>query len=304
LATHHEERTVLKTHGRYAFSAIVGRPPYDWPNGTRLAVYVAVNLEQFPFGEGLGPELNPRQPEPDVVNHSWRDWGNRVGVWRLLELFDAHSMPCAALVNTALYDECPEVIRAFRARGDEIVGHGRTNAERQSDMDEAAERSMIAEVTARIARAEGRPPAGWLGPWVSETRVTPDLLEEAGYRYVLDWGHDDQPVWLRTRSGGRILSVPYPRPTNDLPLMHGARVAPTVWTDILIDQFDEMLEQSRRQPLVFNLSLHPFLTGHAFRLRHLRRALAHIAAHRERIWLTHAGAIAEHAASLPEGLGP
>jgi peptidoglycan/xylan/chitin deacetylase (PgdA/CDA1 family) len=295
---------VLRTHGRYAYSPIVERPPYDWPNGTRLAVYVAVNLEQFPFGEGMGPELNPRQPEPDVVNHAWRDWGNRVGVWRLLELLDAHAVPCAALANTALYDHCPQVIAAFRKRGDEFVGHGRTNAERQSDMDEAAERAMIAAVTARIAREEGRPPAGWLGPWVSETHVTPDLLEEAGYRYLLDWGHDDQPVWLRTRSRGRILSVPYPRPTNDLPLMHGAKVVPSAWTDLLIDQFDEMLEQSRRQPLVFNLSLHPYLIGHAFRLRQLRRLVEHILRARDRIWLTRPGAIADYARALPEDVVP
>lgn len=295
---------MLRTHGRYAYSPIVERPPYDWPNGTRLAVYVAVNLEQFPFGEGLGPELNPRQPEPDVVNHAWRDWGNRVGVWRLLELLDAHAVPCAALVNTALYDHCPQVTTAFRKRGDEFVGHGRTNAERQSDMDEAAERAMIAEVTERIAREEGRPPAGWLGPGVSETHVTPDLLDEAGYRYLLDWGHDDQPVWLRTRSRGRILSVPYPRPTNDLPLMHGAKVVPSAWTDLLIDQFDEMLEQSRRQPLVFNLSLHPYLIGHAFRLRQLRRLVEHILRARDRIWLTRPGAIADYARALPDGMVP
>jgi hypothetical protein len=111
-------------------------------------------------------------------------------------------------------------------------------------------------------------------------------------------------VWLRTRSGGRILSVPYPRPTNDLPLMHGAKAAPSVWADILIDQFDEMLEQSRRQPLVFNLSLHPYLTGHAFRLRQLRRVVERIAGARERIWLTRPGEIAAHARALPDGVVP
>jgi peptidoglycan/xylan/chitin deacetylase (PgdA/CDA1 family) len=171
-------------------------------------------------------------------------------------------------------------------------------------MGEAGERSMIEEVTARIAGEEGRPPRGWLSPWLSQTWATPDVLEEAGYRYLLDWGHDDQPVWLATRSGGRILSIPYPRPTNDLPLMHGARVVPSVWADILIDQFDEMLEQSRRQPLVFNLSLHPYLVGQAFRLRQLRRLITHIAGARSRIWLTHPGAIAEHAAALPPGIVP
>jgi peptidoglycan/xylan/chitin deacetylase (PgdA/CDA1 family) len=294
---------MLPTHGRYSYSALPSRRPYEWPNGCRLAVFVAVNVEQFPFGEGLGVDLAPRQPEPDVVNFGWRDWGNRVGVWRLLELFDALAIPATVLLNSAIYDHCPEVAAAFRARGDEFVGHGVSNAERQSDMDEAAERSMIAAASAALERHEGRRPAGWLGPWVSETRATPDLLQEAGYRYVLDWMADDQPHWLKTRSG-RLLALPYARPTNDLPMLHGAKVPPALWADMLVDQFDEMLAQAERQPIVFNLSLHPYLVGHAFRLRHLRRALQHIAAHRDRIWLTRAGAIAEHAYALPPGCVP
>lgn len=295
---------MLRSHDRYAYSTIIERPVYDWPNGTRLAVYIAINLEVFPFGEGMGPELNPRQPEPDVPNYTWRDWGNRVGVWRLLELLDAFELPCAALINTELYDHCPQIPAAFRKRGDEFVGHGRTNAERQAEMNEAAEAQMIRAVAERITREEGRPPTGWMGPWVNETKITPDLLEEAGYRYVMDWAHDDQPTWLRTRSGGRILSIPYARPTNDLPLMHGAKFSPSVWVDVLIDQFDEMLEQSRRQPIIFNLSLHPYLIGHAFRLRQLRRLLDHIATRRNALWITHPGAIADYASTLPAGVVP
>lgn len=291
----------MKTHSRYPFSAIVHRAPFDWPNGTRLAMYIAINVEHFPYGEGMGPELNPRQPEPDIVNYTWRDWGNRVGVWRLLELLDSFELPAAALLNTAVYDECPAVAAAFRQRGDEIVAHGRTNAERQAEMDEAAERAMIAAVTERITAVEGRPPTGWIGPWVNETWVTPDLLAEAGYEYVMDWAHDDQPVWLATRSGARLLSIPYARPTNDLPLMHGAKLTPREWVDVLIDQFDEMLDQAASQPIVFNLSLHPYLVGHAFRLRQLRRLLTHIARRRDRIWLTRPGAIAAFARGLPAG---
>ncbi len=295
---------MLRSHDRYAYSPIIERPVYDWPNGTRLAVYIAINLEVFPFGEGMGPELNPRQPEPDVPNYTWRDWGNRVGVWRLLELLDAFELPTAALINTELYDHCPQIPTAFRKRGDEMVGHGRTNAERQAEMNEATEAQMIREVTERIAREEGHAPRGWMGPWVNETKITPDLLEEAGYHYVMDWAHDDQPTWLRTRSGGRILAIPYARPTNDLPLMHGAKFAPSVWVDVLIDQFDEMLEQSRRQPIIFNLSLHPYLIGHAFRLRQLRRLLRHIATRRSALWITHPGAIADYASTLPAGMVP
>ncbi|MEO7403942.1 MAG: polysaccharide deacetylase family protein [Burkholderiales bacterium] len=293
----------MRSHNRYPYSAIVDRKPYDWPNDTRLAVYLAVNVEAFPFGEGRGPELNPRQPEPDIPNFAWRDWGNRVGVWNLLELLDEYDVPCAALMNTAIYDVCPRVAEGFRERGDEVVGHGRTNAEWQADMDEAGEAVMIAEVTARISAEEGVAPRGWMGPWINETNVTPDLIDEAGYEYVLDWAHDDQPVWMLTR-GGRIMSIPYARPTNDMPMMHGAKMAPAVWADVLIDQFDEMLELSGARPLIFNLSLHPFLIGHAFRLRHLRRVIDHIDRHRDQIWLTRPGEIADFARGLPDGFVP
>ncbi len=288
---------MTRSHGRYPFSPIVERPVWNWPGGARLAVYVAVNLEVFPFAEGLGVALNNPLPEPDVVNFGWRDWGNRVGVWNLLDALDEHAIPTAALINTAVYDECPAVAAVFRARGDEFLGHGRTNAERQAEMDEVTERALFAACHARIAAEEGVPPAGWLSPWVNETALTPDLLAETGYRYTLDWPHDDQPTWLATRSGP-LIAIPYARPNNDLPALHGAKWTPAEWADTLIDQFDEMLRLSRRWPLVFNLSLHPFLVGWPFRLRHLRRVLAHIARHRADIWLTRPGPIAGHFARV------
>lgn len=286
--------TPLRQHGRYAYSPIVERPLYEWPGGRRLAVYIAVNVETFPFGEGLGPELNPRQPEPDIVNHGWRDWGNRVGVWNLLDALDAHNLPAAALMNSAVYDHHPQVAAAFRARGDEVLGHGRTNAERAADMGLEAERAMIQACTARIAAEEGAPPQGWMGPWVNESAATPDLLAEAGYRYTLDWAFDDQPVWLRTATRP-LLALPYARPTNDISALHGAKVPPRAWVDMLFDGFDGMLEAASRHPLIFNLSLHPYLVGHAFRLQPLRRFLAHLAAHRDRVWITRPGDIARHA---------
>src|SRR5580700_2196528 len=110
----------LPSHGRYDYSSIKSRKPYRWPNGARLAVYVALNLEHFAFGEGLGAELAPGGPAPDVLNYAWRDYGNRVGVWRLLELFDQLALPVSILANSSLYAYCPEVMAAFRARGDEV----------------------------------------------------------------------------------------------------------------------------------------------------------------------------------------
>ena len=113
---------MLPSHGRYDYSAIVERPVYDWPGGRRLAVYIGLNLEHFAFGEGLGAQLALGGPPPDVLNFAWRDYGNRVGVWRLLMAFEEFDFPVSLLVNTEIYDYCPQVVAAFRARGDEIVG--------------------------------------------------------------------------------------------------------------------------------------------------------------------------------------
>src|ERR1700744_3814624 len=142
----------LPGHSRYAYSALPARPVYDWPGGKRLAVYLGLNLETFAFGEGLGARLAPHAGEPDVLNFSWRDYGNRGGAWRLLELFETLGFPASVLVNSELYAEAPGLVAAFRARGDEIVAHGRTNAERQGALSELEERALIAEAT-EILRA-------------------------------------------------------------------------------------------------------------------------------------------------------
>jgi len=294
----------LRTHDRYDYVPLRGRADYTWPAGRRLAVYFALNLEHFSYGEGLGAELAPGGPHPDILNYAWRDYGNRVGAWYMLDAFDALRLPMAALVNSAMYGYAPELVAACRARGDEIVGHGRTNAERQGVLGEAEERALIAEATSRLAEAEGRPPEGWLGPWISHSHVTPDLLAEAGYRYLLDWCMDDQPIWLRCRGDRRILAVPYPQEVNDIPQIAGRKIGGDAFADIIVDQFDEMLELSQERPLVMGVALHAYLVGQPHRLRHLKRALRHIAKHRDRIWLTTPGAIANHCQSLPAGIVP
>ena len=294
----------LRTHDRYGYVPLRGRADYSWPTGQRLAVYFALNLEHFSYGEGLGAELAPGGPQPDILNYAWRDYGNRVGAWYMLDAFDALGLPLAALVNSSMYDYAPAVVAACRARGDEIVGHGRTNAERQGDLDEAAERALIAEATMRLTEAEGRPPEGWLGPWISHSHVTPDLLAEAGYRYLLDWCMDDQPIWFSCRDGRRILSVPYPQEVNDIPAIVARKMDADVFADMIVDQFDEMLDLSGDRPLVMGVALHAYLVGQPHRLRHLKRALRHIAGHREKIWMTTPGAIARHCMALPQGTVP
>lgn len=286
--------TRLTHHGRYTYQPITGRPDFDWPEGRRLAVYLGMNIECFAFGEGLGAELAPGGPQPDVLNYTWRDYGNRVGAWRMLELFDELEVPATVLVNSHLYEEAPGLVEAFRARGDEIAGHGRTNAERQGVLDEEAERALIAEATQTLIQHEHARPKGWLGPWISQSAVTPDLLQEAGYEYLLDWCHDDQPVWMKTRRG-RILSVPYPQELNDIPQIVGRKREGSEFADMIIDAFDVMLAESARRPLVMGIALHGYLMGHPHRLKHLARALHHVLHHGgERLWFTTAGAINDH----------
>lgn len=294
---------MLRTHGRYDYSGIGERAGYAWPDGARLAVYLGVNLEHFAFGEGLGAELAPGGPQPDVLNFAWRDWGNRVGAWRLFELLDDLRLPASVLANSAMYDYAPSLMAAVRARGDEIVGHGRTNSERQSVLPEAEERTLIAEATAVITAAEGAAPRGWLSPWIAESHATPDLLAEAGYRYTLNWCMDDQPVWMRTRAGP-LLSIPYPQEANDVPSIVARKDGAADFAAIVRDAFDEMLCQSSRQPLVMGVALHPYIVGQPHRLRQLRGVLGHIAGQRGKIWFTTAGSILDHVLSLPPGVVP
>lgn len=283
----------LAAHNRYDYSAINDRPDYSWPEGKRLAVYIGLNLEHFAFGEGLGAELAPGGPQPDVLNYAWRDYGNRVGAWRMRDMFDALDLPASILANSAMYDCAPDLMSAFSARGDEIVGHGRTNSERQGDLTAAAEETLIVEATEVLTKAEGTTPKGWLSPWISESHVTPDLLKKAGYAYTLNWCMDDQPVWMHT-DHGPLLAIPYPQEANDIPSIVARKDGAGAFADILIDNFDEMLEQSVDQPLVMGIALHPYLVGQPYRLRHLRRALRHICAHRQDIWITSAGDIHDY----------
>jgi len=294
--------TPPRTHDRYPYSPIGERPLYDWPDGKRLAVYIGLNLEWFSFGEGLGAELVPATHQPDVLNYAWRDYGNRVGVFRLADLFAELKLPVSLLVNAEMYTHAPQAVAAFPDA--EIVGHGRSNSERQGTLSECDERALIAQTTAAIEKNSGARPRGWLGPWISQSHVTPDLLQKAGYSYLLDWCHDDQPVWMKTRAG-RILSVPYPQELNDIPQIVARKREGADFADMIVDTFDVLHAECAKRPLVMGIALHPYIVGQPHRFTHLARALKHIVGRAdERVWLTTSGAIAAHAAALPAGKVP
>ena len=287
------------------------RPLYRWPGGAGLAVYIGFNIEHFAFGEGMGASIGPASPQPDVLNHSWREYGNRVGAWRCLELFDQLCLPTAAIINTALYDHCPELVAACVARGDELVGHGHTNSERQGVLSEDAERTLLMDCRQKIHTESGQVIAGWLSPWISESLATPDLLAETGYDYTLNWCHDDQPLPMRTRSGKAFWSVPYPQELNDIPMIIARQMDAKDFAQMIVDQLEEMLLQTSAPdapPLVMGIALHPYIVGQPYRLAHLRRALQQVAAARDagRVWMATPGAIvdvakqAASAAKAPE----
>lgn len=292
----------LPGHGRFPYSAITDRQDYQWPGGARLAVYLALNIEHFAFGEGMGALIGPASPQPDVLNYSWREYGNRVGAWRCLELFDQLNLPAAVLINTAIYDHCPEIATACSKRGYEFVGHGHSNAERQGALDETSERELLLLCRDRIDEQSSVTPAGWLSPWISESQITTDLLAETGYQYTLNWCHDDQPVRMATRNGQYLWSIPYPQEINDIPMIVGRQLDGKDFAQMIIDNFDEMLLQSQQQPLVMGIALHTYLVGQPYRLRHLRRALQHLTSFRDsgKIWFTTPGEICNHVDALAQ----
>jgi hypothetical protein len=296
---------LVPQHDRYDFVPIVERKDYSWPDGRRLAFTITVNVEWYAFCAGKGHDL-AKQGEPQTHrNYAWRDYGNRIGIWRLFDLFESLDLRVAHAANSILYAFAPQIMEAARRRGDEIVGHGRTNAEDLRGVWEADEARLIREATETIAKHEGRPPQGWMGTGAYETPHTLDLLKEAGYQYVMDWPMDDQPIWLRTRSGP-ILSVPYPIELNDSQFIIHRQASASEFCEMIVDQFDEMVEQAATAPLVMNVSLHTFAFGQPYRLRLLRNALRHCVEHARKsdVWWTLPGAIADYCCNLPPGFVP
>ncbi|OHV07638.1 polysaccharide deacetylase family protein [Kushneria phosphatilytica] len=293
--------TGLRHHGRFDYRPIIDRDHWRWPNETGLAVYIGFNLEHFAFGSGRGAGIAPPAPEgePDVLNYGWREYGNRVGAWRCLELFERLGLPVGAIANTAILDHCPELLDAFHARGDEIIAHGHTNAERQGQLAFEDERALIERCRERLHARYGRAPGGWLSPWISESEHTPDLLAESGFDYTLNWAHDERPVPLSTRHG-TLWSIPYPQELNDIPSIVPHRISMTEFVTMARDQCDELLEQSRHQPLVMGIALHPYIVGQPFRLPQLRLLLEHLANYRDRglLWWSTPGEIHHHVTEL------
>lgn len=285
----------------YSYTPLPARPRGTWPNGARLALVVCVGVESYRFGDGHTEDVLADVPAPDLVNTAWRDYGNRVGAFRLFDLLVRLGIPPTVLLNTDVYDEAPDVLEAARAASAEIVGHGRSNSDSLSEMTPDAERAYLADVAARIRSEEGHAPGGWSSPWLSHTPETLNLLVDNGYRYLLDLRLDDQPVWLSTKSGP-LLSIPYAAELNDSSTMVGRSVLARDFADMIDDEFTELHAAAAHTPLVMSVVLHSFISGVPFRLGPVGRALERIAAS-EGVWLTTPREIHRAVVACPEVFG-
>jgi len=263
---------------RIAYSPIAGREKLSFPGGERMAVWVIVNIEEWNPQETMPRTvLTPPAggaPSPDIPNWAWHEYGNRVGFWRLLKTFDELSVTGVLAINGTAVDTYAPISQAALDRGWEFIGHGYTQKNMQKVDDE---RDDIRKTTEAIEKFTGTRPRGWLGPGLTETWETPDLLVEQGYDYVCDWVLDDQPVMLKTRTDP-IVNIPYTQECNDVAMMliqhHPARE----YYQRASDQFTQIYEDSADEARIMALVVHPYIMGAPHRARYFRDVMREIAA--------------------------
>lgn len=269
------------------------RPPIVWPGGKKLAFWLAPNVEYYE----LDPPVNASRPgwpkpSPDVVGYSQRDWGNRVGHWRLMEVMDKYGMRGSVSLSTALIDHHPEIIEACVQRKWEFFSHGIYNTRYAYNMDEAQERAIIEDSIRSIQAATGQRIRGYLAPALTHTERTLDLLAEYDFWYTCDLFQDDQPQPVKTRSG-RLISMPYSLEVNDVITYGSQGMAPQRYADVLKRHFDQLLEESQESGAVMCIPLHAYLVSQPHRLGPFAEALRYISENSADVWMATAAEIAE-----------
>jgi peptidoglycan/xylan/chitin deacetylase (PgdA/CDA1 family) len=278
----------------YDYWPYVDRPKIVWPGGKKLAFWIAPNIEFYEFA----PPINPQRPgwpkpAPDVVGYSQRDWGNRVGHWRLMELLDNHGLRGSVSLSVGLIDHHPEIIEACNARRWEFFSHGVYNTRYSYGMSEAQERALIEDSIKSVFDATGQRIRGYLAPALTHTERTFDLLGEYDFWYTCDLFQDDQPQPIKTRTG-RLMSMPYSLEVNDVITYGAMGMNPWRYADVLKRHFDQLLEEGEGSGTVMCIPLHAYLVSQSHRIRPFEAALKHIAAHADDVWMTTASEIADH----------
>ncbi|WP_042342286.1 polysaccharide deacetylase family protein [Calothrix sp. PCC 7507] len=266
------------------FQPITQRPVLKLPNNARVAVWVVMNVEHFTFGK-LGTAIQPHlNSYPEIANYSWRDYGNRVGIWRLFELFAELEIPVTAAVNGEICTLYPEIMTAMQQHGWEIMAHGINNSTGHSGMNRETEIGIINQTLDLLRQATDKTPKGWLTPGFSITESTFELLHAAGIVYTADWVNDDQPYWYPLEKG-RLLAIPYTIEANDISLCLSSRFSGAEFAQAIEDQFDQLWQDGESQGRVMAIGLHPFIVGQPLRLKYLKQCLLHIK-NQPNTWLT------------------
>ncbi len=278
----------------FDYSPITEREPIQWPGGARVAFYVGLNIEHFHVDKPSTSLIDITSTlVPDALNYGWRDYGARVGIWRVMDALDRHGIKASVLLNSEVAERYPQIIEAGLARDWAWLAHGRTNSELHTGLAAEEERAVLTEIVETIEKATGQRPRGWMGPGLTETFETPRLLAELGLSYVLDWTNDDQPYRLNVPG---MLSLPYTVELNDLGIFTISGHTGPEFLQMFTDQLDQLYADAEHSGRVMALALHPFVIGQPFRHRYLDQALEYAANH-PGVWLTTSDEIAEHFAA-------
>jgi peptidoglycan/xylan/chitin deacetylase (PgdA/CDA1 family) len=271
------------------------RPRLTWPGGARIAVWVCPNIEHYEFmpaQQGSPRDPWPRTPHPDILGYGTRDYGNRVGFWRMADMMDRLGIRCTVSLGVAAFEHYPAVMKACLDRGWDVMCHGIYNTQYLWDMPEAQERAFIAECVESYSRVTGGGTmAGWLSPALSYTLNTPDLVAEAGFKYFCDVVHDEQPWPIRTRGGQTMISLPYTVDLNDAVTNRAGLEAPD-FCRMVRESFTRLHADGATQGRVMCIAIHPYNMAQPHRARHLEETLAWIMGH-EGVWQATGAEIAD-----------
>jgi allantoinase len=281
----------LRRSDRYDDTIISERKPFLWPGNCTLAVWIVPNVEVWNYDspDGVAISPNTRRIAPDVLNYAWREYGLRVGLWRIADMLDAAGVKATVALNALVCEHYPKAVEEMRKRGWEFMGHGMTNSESLAGLSPDRERETVRTVLKIIEQSTGAKPRGWLGPGLAETYDTLDILAEEGVIYCGDWNNDDQPCPMKVKSG-KLYSIPYCMEINDIPLYVRKGYTGEQYYRSVIDQFETLYAESERQPRVMGIPLHPMISGQPLRIKYLQRAIAEIKNH-DQVWFATGGEI-------------
>jgi len=270
--------------GRWDDSFIFERKPFTWPGNKTLAVWVAPNVEVWNYDSAFGVQISPNASGhvPDAINYGWREYGMRVGLWRFADVLDGLGIKATVALNSGVCEQHPKAVEEMKKRGWEFMGHNISNSELLSGLAPDKEREVIRSVLSTIEKATGRKVRGWLGAGLTETHNTLDILAEEGVVYCGDWNADDQPFPMKVKSG-KLFGIPYCMEINDIGLFMRKGYTGEQYYRTVMDQFEQLLADSRKQPRVLGIPLHPMITGQPLRIKYLQRTLADIKKS-DRVW--------------------